>query len=156
MAVFSLAAAKNGRPRDAELLELAALACRESAEYADEGGATEIPAAPRQPVPADAKSRAGAPEAERGGDGSPPAVCCLCEAPGILARNNGGWICSTKRCPRYGVALPRDTFEGFPAHERPRLVQPTLPPVSGDAREPRQDRAGEGGDSQRPDTRENA
>lgn len=101
--VFESLARKAGRAADADDLAVMGWACRQEAEWADDG--TRLGEAPRAPA-------------------GPAAVCCLCDGEGLGTA--AGWVCRNRRCPRFGVPLPRATFEG--------------------AAETRQNRAGEAGE----------
>lgn len=87
--VFESLARKAGRPADADDLAVMGWACRQEADWADDGRTLGAAA----PVPA-----------------GPAAVCCLCDGEG--RETSSGWTCLNRRCPRFGVPLARGTFEG--------------------------------------------
>lgn len=87
--VFEELARKAGRTQDADDLAVMGWACRQEAEWADDARTLGAAA----PVPA-----------------GPAAVCCLCDGEG--RESAAGWTCPNRRCPRFGVPLPRETFEG--------------------------------------------
>lgn len=136
MAAFSIAATKNGRSEDSALLELAAHACIECAEYAPESVATAPAPMFQQEVQARPASQS-QPVTSNLQPVTSSVVCCICDSPGIFLPKCNGYTCTNPACPRYGVPLPRRTFIGFEDstnHE----------PVTGnhEPSETRQDRAG--------------
>lgn len=86
-----------GRSADADLLDLMSDACRDCAEYAPESGGETV----------DRKSEVGGRKSD---DAQETAVCALCD--GIGTRGSSGYTCQNRRCPRFGVPLPKATFEG--------------------------------------------